>query len=279
MFFRDYFVTMETTLRIIRDTSRSAAFNMAADLYLLSRCVSEPVVYLRFYTWHMPTITIGYMQNAAECLAMDLLVEQGVSWIRRPTGGRAVLHHQDITYSCVFSKERVAMGGGIAETYHLISECLMQGLQLSGINCSSHSFFVNAHAVKREIKLPCFLAPNRSEVMFKGKKLIGSAQKRTAEAVLQHGSIPLTGTFRELPRYQNISEEQQRVFVKLLHRKCTCIDECVPAWNETVLVENLQKGFSRMLPFTAVVKGWREDEVNDIEKTAGSEEFQNSWMR
>ncbi len=269
---------METKLRIINDTSRSAAFNMAADLHLLSLCIKVPLVFIRFYSWAVPTITLGYTQNPEESLHKDALDKEGVSWIRRPTGGRAVLHCQDITYSCVFSKSIAEMGDGISETYHLISECLIYGLKQSGIHCSPHSFFVNAHAVKREIKLPCFLAPNRSEIMYHGKKLIGSAQKRTADAVLQHGSIPLNGKFRDVPLYQNISEEQLKVFTKLLHQKCTCIEECVPDYNKSLLLENLQEGFGSILPFPVEIKRWTEDEVKEIGNIAGSEAFKKLWM-
>jgi len=68
------------------------------------------------------------------------------------------------------SKNIPEMGKGIAETYHRISACLIYGLNQAGITCSPHSFFVNAQDVKREIKLPCFLAPNRNEIMCRGRK-------------------------------------------------------------------------------------------------------------
>ena len=113
--------------------------------------------------------------------------------------------------------------------------------------------------------------------MYKGKKLIGSAQKRTVEAVLQHGSIPLTGDFRDLPLYQNITEEQKDVFIKLLHQKCTCIEECLPDFNRNLLRESLKEGFSSMLPFQIEIKGWAADEVREIEKLASSEEFRYSF--
>ncbi len=266
-------------LRIIIDKPRPAAFNMAADLYLLSLCTpASEIVYLRFYSWDVPTITLGYTQKPEESLDKKALGKDGVSWIRRPTGGRAVLHNQDITYSCVFAKSVSEMGSDIAETYHLISQCLINGLKQSGINCTPHSFVIDAHEIKREIKLPCFLAPNRSEIMVKGRKLIGSAQKRAAEAVLQHGSIPLTEKFRELPVYQKISEEQLLLFIRLLNQKCTCVEECLLEYKKEILVDNLQQGFINLLPFTIDKKSWTEKEKQGIFQLAESEEFRNNWL-
>ncbi len=266
-------------LRIIQDTPRTAAFNMAADLYLLSACSAVPRMYVRFYTWAAPTITLGFMQKSEECLNLETINREGISWIRRPTGGRAVLHHEDITYSCVFSKNITEMGQDIAETYHTISQCLINGLNHCGIDCSPHHFSIDANEIKREIKLPCFLAPNRSEVMVQGKKLIGSAQKRTDGAVLQHGSIPVTGKFRNLSLYQNVSEEQQTVFRKLLKQKCTCIEECLPNYRVKEIIGNLKQGFIDGLPFECEENGWSDEEETEIQEFADSVAFKNNWMK
>ena len=91
------------------------------------------------------------------------------------------------------------------ETYRIISRCLMGGLNDVGIQCVSCDSTNALRETKREMKLPCFLAPNRNEIMVDGKKLVGSAQKRTAEAILQHGSIPLTSAYRNLPDYLKLS--------------------------------------------------------------------------
>ncbi len=227
----DYFYhSMDITLRFIQDPARPASFNMAADRYLLSQCSEKPLVVVRFYSWVKPTITIGVAQKAEDILALDAMEKSGVVWIRRPTGGRAVFHCEDITYTCAFSKSIAMMGQDIAATYHLIARCLMSGLQRAGIESLPHSFFIDAHDVNREIKLPCFLAPNRSEIMVHGKKLVGSAQKRNAEAVMQHGSIPLTGRFRELPLFQKGSLAQQKIFIKLLSSRCVSVSDCLPRY-------------------------------------------------
>jgi lipoate-protein ligase A len=255
---------MKIKLRVIHDTGCTAAFNMAADSYLLSVCPSLPYVFLRFYAWDTPSITIGYMQNQEKLLDLEAMNRDGVSWIRRPTGGRAVLHYNDITYSCVFSKQISEMGTDIADTYHLISQCLMKGLSLSRIPCSTHNSLLDPEGVRREVKLPCFLAPNRNEIMVDGRKLVGSAQKRTAEAVLQHGSIPLTGYFRKLPLYQKTSEKERTVYTRLLQDKCTCIHECLEHYQEEDIVRNLIDGFNETLPFDMEYKNWTDEELKEI---------------
>lgn len=219
------------------------------------------------------------MQKPEELLDKDVMSRAGVTWIRRPTGGRAVLHCGDITYSCVFSKRIAEMGLSIAETYNSISQCLMKGLALSYINCTSHDFSIDLKEINREVKLPCFLAPNRNEVMVNGKKLIGSAQKRTADAVLQHGSIPLTGEFRDLPLYQKINKDKRSAFTRLLHQKCTCIEECLPSFKVDMIVKNLKQGFADILPFDMETTTWNSDEEKMIQEIADGDKFQRQWMR
>ena len=233
---------------------------MAADLYLLSVCAFEPAVCLRFYKWEKPSISLGCMQNPETLLDKEAVAKDGVTWVKRPTGGRAVLHYEDITYSCIFSKKIEQMGSSIAESYAVISKCLISGLEKSGISCSSHQFLLDTKNLKQEVKLPCYLAPNRSEIMVNGRKLVGSAQKRSAHSVLQHGSIPLTGRFRDLPLYQNLSDNKRQTFVRLLKQKCICVQECLPSYKEKNIIENLIQGFEEIVPFEMNIKPWSKAE-------------------
>ncbi len=269
---------MKTKLLIIHDIPRSAAFNMAADLHLLSVCTSKPVVFLRLYKWTIPSITLGYTQKPEYTIDIDKLNGAGYTWIRRPTGGRAVFHHGDITYSTIFSKKIIKMGKSITETYQIISNCLIKGLQKSGINCVSQNSFTDLKEIKHEIKLPCFITPNRHEILVNRKKLVGSAQKRTNDAVLQHGSIPITGDFRNLPLYQKTGKKEKSTFIKLLHEKCTCVEECLNSFNEKIVVENIKSGFMDFLPFKIETYFWSDKEENEIKKQAESYKFISTWM-
>jgi lipoate-protein ligase A len=270
---------MPSRLRVIDDGARTATFNMAADLFLLDTCPSSNDVFLRLYDWDPPAISIGYMQKAEQVLDLEACAAAGRSWIRRPTGGRAVLHEGDITYSCVFAKNVGPMGRSVAQTYELISSCLIAGLVKSGIRCEPHHTPIDSKAARREVKLPCFLAPNRREIMVAGRKLVGSAQKRTAHAVLQHGSIPFSSRFRDLPRYEPIAAELRTEHVRLLHAKCACIREVLPSSARERIRDNLKRGFAEVLHLDVAEEPWTAAELASIAALAGSESFAAQWRR
>jgi lipoate-protein ligase A len=220
---------------------------MAADRYLMHSCVESQEIIVRFYQWQPSAISIGCMQNAEALLDLQAMARAGVDWVSRPTGGRAVLHQDDVTYSCIFPATIAELGSTVAETFAIISRCLIRGFSLAGIECEAHDSLLDRNAIRRDVALPCFLSPNRDELMVAGRKLVGSAQKRTAQAVLQHGSIPLGPAFRDLPRYQRMSEKEQDTLVRLLERKCTCVAEKCPAVTTIRLVESLIAGFREEL--------------------------------
>jgi lipoyl(octanoyl) transferase len=255
---------MAFSLRIIQDEARPAVFNMAADRYLLDHAVENGTVSLRPYSWNPPAISLGCMENAGVILDKDALARSRVEWISRPTGGRAVLHWNDLTYSCVFPEKTETFGDTISESYAVISRCLMAGLALAGIPCGSHDSTAEYAETKREIKLPCFLSPNRSEIMVQGKKLAGSAQKRTAGAVLQHGSIPLDGSFRRLPDFLAITPDERTRLRGLLDKKCICVNEINPEIDYEQLSACLIKGFTEVLNFSAFEKPWDDKELEEI---------------
>jgi lipoate-protein ligase A len=268
----------DLVLRMITDPPRPPAFNMAADLCLLRNCAQDPrTVYVRFYSWEPPTVSIGWMQNAATVLDMEAMAHDGVAWIRRPTGGRAVLHKGDVTYSVVFPKTVRAMGTTVHQTYSVIAGCLVNGLTRAGITVSLHDAKLDTAAARREGKLPCFLAPNRNEIMLRSHKLIGSAQKRTAGAVLQHGSIPVDGAFRDLSLYGNVSDRQRRVHRELLSARCTCLQEAAPGCTRKHVVSYLADGFADSLALPRLDQPWTDEEMRQIRELSQDGEFRRMY--
>lgn len=272
-----YFPNMTPRIRFIRDNANDAAFNMAADLWLLRQCPETGTVYVRLYGWAVPSVSLGFMQQPATVLDLDALQRTRGCWIRRPTGGRAVLHDGDLTYSVVFPHGIAEMGSSIMETYGIIADCLIAGLAKAGVVCQPHDSNLNAALVRGEAKLPCFLAPNRREIMVEGKKLIGSAQKRTADAVLQHGSIPITPAFRSLPSLSNDSETHRAQQRRLFNDKCTCVHEHVPDQNAEHLGDCLMEGFSQTLPLEATTVEWTSDERAQVESLSQSSSFRSTY--
>lgn len=270
---------MATTLRFVFDQPHSAAFNMAADQFLLQSCQKQDCVTVRFYRWQPAAITIGYMQQASEQLNLALLKREGISWIRRPTGGRAVLHQEDLTYSCIFPRETPAMGSTVAQSYALIMRCLSAGLAAIGLDCSAQGSVSSLIAAPRSVKLPCFLAPNRDEIMVAGRKLIGSAQKRTRLGTLQHGSLPRSVAYRQLPRFLRQSPKEQQEQIAALAEKSISLFELIPDVSIATLEHALAEGFEAHLPFPrSGAKSWSADEIDAIAAIAASSTFVQQWL-
>ena len=269
---------MTIRLRIIDDGPHCAAFNMAADLFLMESCIHGNVVIVRFYEWSPASITMGYMQKVGEVLDLSAMEKNNVAWARRPTGGRAVLHDNDITYSCIFPATITGMGKTVMDTYAVISHCLMAGLTKAGIQCAAGDCFDQLRETRRDVKLPCFLAPNRNEIMVGGRKLVGSAQKRSARAVLQHGCLPCTEAYRALPDYLQLSAPQRAIQKQLLAEKSICLREIEPGLKPARVKRALIEGFAETLSFPADESPWTNEEIEKIEALARSREFMEKWL-
>ncbi len=169
----------------------SAAWNMAVDEALLLSCDKQPQVTLRFYRWERPTLSLGYFQSLSE-IDLEECARRGFAWIRRPTGGRAVLHQHELTYS--FVAPRALLGESVGRSHEQISRALALGLQRLGLTAR----FSAPRESDQRLSSVCFAAPALVELTIQNKKVIGSAQMRTKSSVLQHGSLPVKIDFEAL---------------------------------------------------------------------------------
>lgn len=190
--------------RLIFTGPQDAFLNMALDEALLLSCqegISPPA--LRLYQWNPPTVSIGYFQSAEETVNLQKCEASGIHVVRRITGGRAVLHEDEITYSICASGDYLArLGRNISQTYERVSMALLASLRVLGIagEWVKPSAEGRSGSVARISSKPCFLSNSRYEITVGGKKLIGSAQRRFSfrsnqgrkDSFIQHGSI-LTG--------------------------------------------------------------------------------------
>lgn len=189
--------------RLISFSSHDAATNMALDEAILEAHIRGLVpATLRLYSFEPPAITIGRTQEPTAEM-MRRACEKGFDVVRRPTGGRAVLHHRDLTYSFVASSGDGTLSQSISTSYKQICQALQDALNLLGIRLE----LGNARAEYRHVH-DCFAATTGSDLHFSGKKMIGSAQCRRHGSVLQHGSILL--------------EQEQGLMPELLG------DDCIP---------------------------------------------------
>ena len=156
---------------------------MALDEALMDRARETGEWVLRVYSWSTPTISLGRNQSARGRYDLDRIGRLGLDVVRRPTGGRAILHHREITYSVTAPAEEA---GDLKESYDRINRLLLQALHSLGVAASV--FAPTTRAISPGMS-PCFDEPSAGELTVSGKKLAGSAQWRTDGALLQHGSI------------------------------------------------------------------------------------------
>jgi len=177
--------------RFIDSGSLTAAQNMAIDEAIqILHAQGEAPPTLRFYGWAPPALSIGYFQKVEKEVDLERLAAYGLDLVRRNTGGRAVLHDQEITYSVVVSEHHPLLPSSVTESYRVISSGLLQGFKELGLEAS---FAIPDEEMKKNLKDPrsavCFDSSSWYELVVEGRKVAGSAQVRQKGAILQHGSI------------------------------------------------------------------------------------------
>ena len=156
---------------------------MALDEALMTRARQTDEWTLRVYAWSAPTISLGRNQSAMRHYDRERIRRQGLAVVRRPTGGRAILHHREITYSVTGP---ALHAGSERESYGRITRLLVRALENLGVRAAVAPRRERARAPDAT---PCFERPGEGELTFEGRKLAGSAQWRSDGALLQHGSI------------------------------------------------------------------------------------------
>lgn len=156
--------------------------NMACDLALMDCARSTGESLLRVYSWIAPTLSFGRNQQTTGYDAADL-ARKGIDVVRRPTGGRAILHHREITYSVTAP---IPAGQSLAAGYAWINELLLVALRSLGVDAEIAARSARAPVPDTN---PCFATATPGEITAAGRKLVGSAQYRNDGAMLQHGSI------------------------------------------------------------------------------------------
>ncbi len=168
------------------------AYNMAVDEELLAKAqAGEKIPVLRFYGWDPPAVSLGRFQKVREAVNIEACGQRGFDIVRRITGGRAVLHRHELTYSVISRIDNPLFPPNIHGTYKVIAEGLLAGLRNLDISAEIVSRASrHAHLVETHAKDPaCFSSPSWYEIVVNGKKIVGSAQRRLSHAFLQHGSI------------------------------------------------------------------------------------------
>ena len=229
--------------RLLETGLADGAANMAIDeaiLWAVAEGESRPT--LRFYGWQPPCLSIGYSQSMEGEVDVDRCREAGIGLVRRPTGGRSILHADELTYSVVALQAEPRVAGGVIESYRRLSAGLVSGLWALGVD-ACQALSPTPPAPPRPPSIPpnsggearegspvppsprvgrgglggrgtqsaaCFDAPSSYEITVGGRKLVGSAQVRKKRVVLQHGSLPLEGDIACIFDFLIVSSEERR---------------------------------------------------------------------
>ncbi len=237
---------------MIEDGHCDGRLNMAIDRAILTACDrGQAPATLRLYGWDKPTLSIGYSQNELMDVDREQCERRNIPIVRRFTGGRALLHQHEFTYSLVAPIPQPGIPGNLAEAFCAVSKAVILSLEKVGV--------VDPEMVGKDKRTPgmgrkrspaCFSASNHWEISVKGKKLAGSAQRRLNGAFLQHGSILLDKDpelAHSLLRYTSESEKNRGL--KELISNTLTLNEILPinlGWEKVAqcFVEGFQETFS-----------------------------------
>ncbi len=224
---------MTQTWRLIHSPPAPGAWNMAVDEAILTAVGdgdSPPT--LRLYDWSPPCLSLGYGQRFRDVDLPRLAARQ---WdvVRRPTGGRAILHVDELTYAVIAPLDHPLMRGDIRQSYQRLSRGLLAFLEILSVPADAQPITLNGGGTefRRSRSAPpaqdegpvCFEIPANWEITANGKKLVGSAQMRRHNAVLQHGTIPLYGDLARITEALAFEDEsaRQEAAARLLERAAT----------------------------------------------------------
>jgi lipoate-protein ligase A len=198
---------------------------MAIDEAIFISCQekkSPPTI--RIYGWTPPAVSLGYFQKAENAVDLDACKRRGVDVVRRLSGGRAVFHHRELTYSIICREGTPPLGSSVLETYKTISECLISTLKGLGLQVQwVASRDKHTASMEKDQTASCFSSPSWYEITVEGKKICGSAQKRGDGVLLQHGSL-LIEYDPELLAEVLISRKENEEFLTEIRTSTTAIN-------------------------------------------------------
>ena len=237
---------------------------MAVDEAILESVVSgKSLPTLRLYAWEPPCVSLGYAQPVSDVSMLELS-KRGYEIVRRPTGGRAILHTDELTYSVAGLQDEPRLAGGVLESYYILAQALLYALQAIGVPAVSEQRSQGQTNLGGDKNNPvCFEVPSTYEITFGGKKLIGSAQARRRGGVLQHGTLPLKGDLTRLIQVLNFPDQASRedAAVRLLEKAATIQDVTGKPVEWDTAARAFADAFSKVLNLNLIVGNISDTEL------------------
>jgi lipoate-protein ligase A len=267
--------------RFIDSKENDPATNMAIDeamLLLHSQGKIPPTI--RFYGWNPPTLSIGYFQRVENEVDLEAIKEYGLGLVRRPTGGRAVLHQHELTYSVVLSESHPSVPSSVTEAYRVMSVGLLYGFRELGLEATfSLPDSIPSSDLKETRSSVCFDSPSRYELVVEGKKVAGSAQTRQKGVILQHGSILLDIDEDLLFKVCRFPSERvkERLRSKFSEKAVTINQLCsTPVTIEKVKAA-FKKGFEQGFGIQLLEEGLTNEEIELTKELVSNKYSSDRW--
>lgn len=267
-----------TTWRLIREPEpRPGPWNMAVDEALLASVAqgaSPPI--LRLYAWTPPCLSLGVAQPVAE-VDETRLRARGWDLVRRPTGGRAILHTDELTYAVIAPYSEPRVQGDVLTAYRVLAEGLLAALRCLGLTPAMET---SREPWNQERTNPvCFHVPAVYEITVQGRKILGSAQARKVEGVLQHGTLPLYGDITRIVDALAFPDEAARERARAgLRQRAITVSEALGrtvTWEEAAAA--MVQGFAVALNLTFVEQGLTPEEHRHAEHLLRTKYAHPDW--
>jgi lipoate-protein ligase A len=257
----------EPTWRLLDSGANDGYTNMAIDeaLMLAVQQGAAPPT-LRLYAWQPACLSIGAFQSVSGDIDTQACADRGVDWVRRPTGGRAILHDREITYSVAARQDNERIAGDVMESYRRISQGLLHGLRLLGVKADLAPSAIAPVPSGAPKPAACFAAPSQHEIMVGGRKIIGSAQRRQGVVLLQHGSLLLdlnVDKLMSLLRFPS-QDERARITARVCAESVTLSGLLARSVTYGEVAQALATGFAAALDIELApgsLSAWEEEQT------------------
>lgn len=263
--------------RLLIHRPHHGAWNMAVDEALLESVYNgEGLPILRLYAWQPACLSLGHAQPFSE-VNTEVVEAQGWGIVRRPTGGRAILHVDELTYAVIAPQADPRVKGGVLESYLRLSEALLEALRILGLQPQANE--TSAQLNTKQPNPVCFEVPSNYEITVSGKKLIGSAQARRRDGLLQHGALPLHGDLTRIISALTFADQaaQTKARQRLLAHATTVERELgtAPSWEQAS--QAFQKAFQEVLNLNLLPDEMTDQETQRAEELMREKYTHPSW--
>jgi len=268
--------------RILNTGYSRAAINMGMDEAIMEAyAAGQAPPTIRFYGWKPEAVSLGYFQHGEKEINFPACHEQGIDIVRRLTGGRAVLHNRELTYSIIVGENYPDMPKTITASYRYLSKGLLLGLEELGLTAEmTKPIAAYGQHIRKPASAACFDAPSHYELTIDRRKLIGSAQVRKHGVILQHGSILLDFSPSELANVLVLSAEEENKTIIMLQNKVADLKTALGrevSWDEVRIA--MTKGLQKSLGISEVAGELTIAELKRAEVLAQIKYSSEPWTK